>query len=81
METVTAEPSMAEPSKSCTCPFAAFVAFTAIEKEMLTPLAAFVLVTVIFVVVATGPPPPPPLLLQPNVKLSKHTRPSPSAAR
>ena len=82
MDTVTALPKAVEPSKSCTSPFAAVEEeFTAIENEMFTPLAALVLVTVIFVVVATGPPPPLLELLQPSVKLSTHTKPSPRAAR
>ena len=84
-ETVTAEPSMLDPSRSCTCPLAPTDAVTLMVN--LKPVgsldANLPLFTVIFVAVATGPPPPPPPPYppQPRVKLNTHTRPSPSAAR
>lgn len=79
--TVAGAPSVVEPSKSCTCPFAPTEAVTVIAKATFVPLGTFVLVTDTFVVVATGFVPPPPALLHPSVKLSTHTSPSPNAAR
>src|SRR6266849_3516095 len=81
-ETVAAVPSAVDPSKSCTCPVGVPPATETVNAKVLPgPDATFVgAVTVRCVTVVTGPPPPPPPP-QPSAKLSKHIRPSPSAAR
>lgn len=82
--TVAAVPIMVAPSNSWTCPVGV-PPVTDTLNENAVPEATFALVTVNFVTVAVGgggggggalPPPP-----HPSVKLSRHTRPRPSAAR